>query len=141
MPQRGESLDQRLAAAFDDIGGPTLLVGMDTPQVTPAQLAAGLEALSAEDTDAVLGPALDGGYWAIGLRRPDSGVFVGVPMSTAKTYQAQLARLRHLGLRVQTLSTLRDVDLIDDARAAAEAGPGTRFAAAFRSLALPVAAR
>ena len=54
--------------AFADVGGPALLVGMDTPQVTPGDLARGLERLAAPGIDAVLGPATDGGYWAIGLR-------------------------------------------------------------------------
>ncbi|MGB7806486.1 MAG: DUF2064 domain-containing protein, partial [Actinomycetota bacterium] len=35
IPQRGDGLDERLASAFDDVGGPALLVGMDTPQLTP----------------------------------------------------------------------------------------------------------
>ena len=140
IAQRGETLDERLAAAFEDAGGPTLLIGMDTPQVTPRLLEDGLRALSAPDADAVLGPALDGGYWAIGLRRPDPLAFLGVPMSTARTGQAQLARLRSLRLRVRLLPTLRDVDLFEDARAAAEAGRGTRFEAAFLSLAIPAAA-
>ena len=46
VPQRGDGLAARLAAAFDDAGGPAFLVGMDTPQVTPALLDAGLDARS-----------------------------------------------------------------------------------------------
>jgi glycosyltransferase A (GT-A) superfamily protein (DUF2064 family) len=45
IPQRGAGLDERLAGAFEDIGEPTFLVGMDTPQVTPALLAGGMRAL------------------------------------------------------------------------------------------------
>ena len=52
--------------AFADVGGPALLVGMDTPQVTRGDLLAASAARRA--VDAVLGPAADGGYWAIGLR-------------------------------------------------------------------------
>src|SRR5436305_587964 len=81
IPQRGTGLDERLASAFDDVAEPALLIGMDTPQVTPALLAAGVRALERPGTDAVLGPALDGGYWAIGLRRPRRELFLGVPMS------------------------------------------------------------
>jgi uncharacterized protein len=139
--QRGGTLDERLAAAFEDASGLTLLIGMDTPQVTPELLAAGLARLADPEVDAVLGPALDGGYWAIGLRRPDPRAFLGVPMSTAGTGKAQLARLQALGLTVRLLPELRDVDHLDDARAAAAAARGTRFEAAFRSLALPAAAR
>ena len=68
VPQRGDGLAARLASAFADVGGPAFLVGMDTPQVTPAALADGLAAL--DRAHAALGPAFDGGYWGIGLRRP-----------------------------------------------------------------------
>jgi rSAM/selenodomain-associated transferase 1 len=126
--QRGDGLAERLAAAFDDIGGPALLVGMDTPQVTPALLARCLTAL--QHADAVIGPALDGGYWAIGLRRPDPRVFDGIPMSVATTGASQRARLAALGLRIATLPALRDVDTIGDAQTVAASAPTTRFARA-----------
>ena len=135
IPQRGSGLDERLASAFEDVSEAALLIGMDTPQVTPALLTAGLRMLSRPGTDAVLGPALDGGYWAVGLRRPRRDLFVGVPMSSAVTFEAQLGRLRGAGLRVRSLPPLRDVDLIADARAVAGLAPGSRFAEAFGSLA------
>ncbi len=132
VAQRGDGLAARLAAAFDDLGGPTFLVGMDTPQLTPRLLADGLRAL--EDADASFGPAPDGGYWGIGLNSPDRAVFAGVPMSVESTGAAQRARLRALGLRTAILPALRDVDLIADARAVAALAPHTRFAAALASI-------
>jgi len=137
IPQRGRGLDERLAHAFEDVGAPALLIGMDTPQVTPGDLREGLARLAEPATDAVLGPAPDGGYWAIGLRKPDPRAFVGVPMSTGRTCRAQRARLASLGLRVRDLPALRDVDRIDDARAVAALAPSGRFA---RALALTGAA-
>lgn len=127
LPQRGHGLAERLAAAFAD-AGPALLVGMDTPQLTPALLADGLSRLSR--SDAVLGPAPDGGYWAVGLHEPLRQVFAGVPMSSPGTLAAQRRRLRALGMSVSELIPLRDVDTIADARAVAEAAPDTRFAQA-----------
>jgi glycosyltransferase A (GT-A) superfamily protein (DUF2064 family) len=85
VPQRGRGLDERLASAFADLGGPAVLVGMDTPQLTPPQLSAAVAQLQAPGTGAVLGPARDGGYWLIGLPGPDDAVFLGVPMSNAAT--------------------------------------------------------
>ena len=128
IPQRGDGLAERLAAAFEDVGGPALLVGMDTPQVTPELLDRGIVAL--DRADAVFGAALDGGYWCIGLRRPDPAVFRDVPMSAADTGAIQLRRLVELGLRVAELPPLRDVDTIADARAVAAAAPAGRFAEA-----------
>jgi uncharacterized protein len=123
-------LARRLAHVFSRCAGPTLLIGMDTPQVDPWLLEAATATLGAPGVDAVLGHAEDGGYWAIGLRRPDPRAFAGVPMSVAETGARQEAALRALGLRVGLLPTLRDVDLIADARAVAAMSPAGGFARA-----------
>jgi rSAM/selenodomain-associated transferase 1 len=127
LRQRGDGLGERLANAFADTGEPLLLIGMDTPQVTPALLDRGLALLA--PGRAVLGPALDGGYWAIGLAQPDAAVFAGVPMSSDRTAHVQRRRLRERGLGIDELPPLRDVDRIADARAAAASAPRSRFAA------------
>jgi rSAM/selenodomain-associated transferase 1 len=137
IAQRGRGLDERIASAFEDVGGPALLVGMDTPQVEPALLFASARALLERGVDAVLGPAIDGGYWAIGMREPGPAAVVGVPMSSVTTGAAQLARLGALGLRVRSLPVLRDVDTIADARAVAAAAPRTRLAATLAATPLP----
>jgi rSAM/selenodomain-associated transferase 1 len=126
LGQHGAGLDERLANAFVDIGEPALVIGMDTPQVSGDGLAWALERLV--EAPAVLGPAADGGYWAIGLRRPDPLALRGVPMSVPHTFAAQRARLRQRGLRVAELERLRDVDTFDDALAVAAAAPRTLFA-------------
>ncbi|HYT27162.1 MAG TPA: TIGR04282 family arsenosugar biosynthesis glycosyltransferase [Actinomycetota bacterium] len=115
VPQRGGGLDERLAAAFEDCGGPALLIGMDTPQVTPEVLGGCVDALLAPGVDAVLGPAIDGGWWAAGLRRPRPSAFLGVPMSTGRTCDAQRRRLAALGLEVGELPALQDVDKWENA--------------------------
>lgn len=130
--QRGEGLAERLAAAFEPCGGPAFLVAMDTPQVTPALLTDAVRRLTGGGADAVLGPTPDGGYWGIGLRRPAPEVFAGVPMSSPGTLAAQTVRLAEAGLCSQTLTTLEDVDTIEDARRVAATAPTTRFAAALR---------
>jgi rSAM/selenodomain-associated transferase 1 len=131
VPQVGGGLGDRLSAALAAAGGPALVVGMDTPQLTPALLSHASDRLA--DADAVLGPALDGGYWTIGLREPDPTVFTGVPMSSSLTCAAQRRRLDRLGLRVASLPALRDVDTIEDARAVARECRGGAFAAAVAS--------
>ncbi len=134
VPQLGRGLDERLANAFAAVTGAALLIGMDTPQVTPELLANAIDALHAPRTDAVLGPALDGGWWTIGLHHADPRVFVGVPMSTAETFEHQRARLTSLGLRTTLLSALRDVDTFADAHEVARSAPSSRFAAALATL-------
>lgn len=135
IPQRGDGQDERLAAAFDDAGSPSILIGMDTPQVSPGLLAGAIQRLHTPGVGAVLGHAADGGWWVIGLRRPDPSVFVGVPMSSPVTGAAQRARLEALGLRLAEMPVLRDVDGFEDAREVARAIPGSAFAAAIRAVA------
>jgi rSAM/selenodomain-associated transferase 1 len=134
VPQVGKSLGDRLAHAFAAIGGATFLVGMDTPQLDAAAVSAAVEQLAQPGTEAVLGPALDGGWWGLGLRRPDARVFGGIEMSTAGTFAQQLARLAELGLRTRVLPQVRDVDDFTDALAVADLAPTTRFARSVRAL-------
>ncbi|MBW5480493.1 TIGR04282 family arsenosugar biosynthesis glycosyltransferase [Streptomyces bambusae] len=131
VPQASGGLDVRLAAAFAACSGPALLIGMDTPQVTPALLA---PALRWDEHDAWFGAAADGGFWALGLARPDPSVLLGVPMSTPETGAVQHARLRTAGLRIGRLPVLRDVDTASDARQVAAEAPDTRFAARYAEL-------
>jgi rSAM/selenodomain-associated transferase 1 len=129
MPQVSGDLDERLAAAFDAVDGPTVLVGMDTPQLRAADLAPAFE--TRDDLDAWFGPADDGGFWALGLREPRGDLIRGVPMSRDDTGALQLARLEQEGLRVGMLRELTDVDTYDDARRVAAAAPATAFARLF----------
>ncbi|GHE39637.1 TIGR04282 family arsenosugar biosynthesis glycosyltransferase [Streptomyces capitiformicae] len=116
-------LDERLAEAFARCAGPALLIGMDTPQVTPALLD-----VDFADCDAYFGPAEDGGFWALGLAEPDPALLRGVPMSTPSTGAVQRERLVAAGLRVRDLPRLRDVDTAADADAVATLAPHGRFA-------------
>ncbi|MET7519176.1 TIGR04282 family arsenosugar biosynthesis glycosyltransferase [Streptomyces sp. NPDC005480] len=128
VPQCDGGLDERLAAAFAGCTGPAVLIGMDTPQVTPALLAPALGPDAWRGCDAWFGPADDGGFWALGLAEPDPELLRGVPMSTAHTGAAQRARLTDAGLRVRDLPVLRDVDTADDAALVAADAPDGRFA-------------
>lgn len=129
--------DQRLAAAWALAAGAGVQIGMDTPQVTPGLLDDALESL--DFTSSALGLAGDGGWWAIGLRRPDRRVFAGVPMSTAATGAVQEARLRQLGLSVTALPTLVDLDTAADLPAVTACGSAIRTASLARRIGmLPV---
>ncbi|MFI0218304.1 TIGR04282 family arsenosugar biosynthesis glycosyltransferase [Streptomyces lydicus] len=133
-PQCAGGLDERLAAAFAGSAGPTLLIGMDTPQVTPGLLAPALRRGAWDGCDAWFGAAEDGGFWALGLAVPDPRLLRGVPMSTDRTGAAQRARLTAAGLRVRDLPPLCDVDTADDAERVAAAAPDGRFAATLARL-------
>ncbi|MFE9693010.1 DUF2064 domain-containing protein [Micromonospora sp. NPDC005806] len=134
LPQRGEDFATRLVHAHADVaaahrGRPVLQIGMDTPQLTSAGLAAAVRRLGAAGTDAVLGRAADGGWWALGLRDPrHASALRGVPMSTPATGRLTWAALAARGLRVGALPVLRDVDGWADALAVAGLVSGGRFA-------------
>lgn len=134
VAQPSGSLDVRLTAAFAaaDPRRPALLVGMDTPQLRPDQLTA----FDPARYDAALGPADDGGYWAIAFRDPRvaAATIPGVPMSTADTGAEQLRRMTSAGLNVQLLEPLTDVDVIATADQVAATAPHTEFAQALRAM-------
>lgn len=129
IPQRGWTFADRLVHAHLDVaryGLPVLQIGMDTPQVTPALLES-----CAEFDEAALGVALDGGWWALGLRDPQhAAVLRDVQMSRSDTGVRTLEALRGLKVRVKALPVLSDVDTIVDARMVAAQVPQSRFAAA-----------
>jgi uncharacterized protein len=131
-------LDVRLVAAFEAARpGPAVLVGMDTPQLRPEDLTV----FDPRHYDACLGRAPDGGYWAIGFADPGDAhpAISGVPMSMPNSADEQLDRLLSLGMRVQLLAELTDVDTIEAAHEVAAATPASEFARTLRQL-LPTAA-
>ncbi|MGW0661423.1 TIGR04282 family arsenosugar biosynthesis glycosyltransferase [Streptodolium elevatio] len=123
VPQCGGGLDERLAAAFAACTGPTLLIGMDTPQVT-----ADLLTVDWTLADAWFGAASDGGFWALGLRDPVPALLLGVPMSVPHTGRVQYERLVAAGLTVRNLPVLNDIDTADDLADVARSAPHTRTA-------------
>jgi glycosyltransferase A (GT-A) superfamily protein (DUF2064 family) len=125
VPQPSGALDERIAHLFDLCDEPTLLIGMDTPHLDPAELRPLFGEWAA---DAWFGPAADGGYWALGLRHPDGSLVRGIRMSQATTGAEQRRRLQDAGLRIRDLPTLTDVDTAGDLAQAAARAP--RLAAA-----------
>jgi glycosyltransferase A (GT-A) superfamily protein (DUF2064 family) len=129
------SLDRRLAHAWSQGAGcgPALQVGMDTPQVSAVDLNRAMAALHDDQVDAVLGPATDGGWWALGMRRPRPEAVLGVPTSLPDTGARQAARLAALGMCTRPLELQSDIDTWPDAVAVAMRAPATRVAAAVRA--------
>ncbi|WP_435059911.1 TIGR04282 family arsenosugar biosynthesis glycosyltransferase [Streptomyces sp. bgisy060] len=119
--QRGGHFGERLAAAvtdaFADGAGPLLVVGTDAPPLTGSHLTAAFTAL--ESHDVALGPALDGGYYLIGLRAPHTSLFTIDPevWSTDRVLTDTRALARDGGLSMGTLRPLRDLDTPADAAA------------------------
>jgi hypothetical protein len=93
--------------------GPAVIVGTDVPDISAAHLAAAFRALGRHD--AVFGPAGDGGYWLVGLKRSPriAEIFANVRWSTEHALADTLANLPP-GFRVALLDTLNDVDNGED---------------------------
>lgn len=147
VAQRGESLGERIAAAHADVAeafpeAVSVLIGMDSPQLDAGLLDDALGIVES-GAGAALGPALDGGWWALALADPGNAALItDVPTSTGDTGRHTLAALR-AGLghdAVATLPLLSDVDTVEDALRVRELVPDGRFARAVAHLS-PVAGR
>lgn len=140
LPQRGTTLGQRIAAAYADTAAvvghrPVLQIGMDTPQVDAKLLSHCLERLEGDGVDAALGMATDGGWWILGVRRPELAELIAdVPTSRADTGAKTMAALRAGRCHVVGLPELSDVDTWDDVATVATQAPYGRFAAAVAAL-------
>lgn len=108
-PQGRGDLGARMARMMYRAGGPVCVIGADIPGVTPRHIQTAFAQLGRND--AVFGPAPDGGYWLVGLRRPNprpAGLFDGVRWSTE---HALADSVRSLGnARVAYADELADVD-------------------------------
>ncbi|MDA1246256.1 MAG: TIGR04282 family arsenosugar biosynthesis glycosyltransferase [Cyanobacteria bacterium] len=89
-----------------------VLIGSDLPQLEASDLSAAFTAL--ERRHVVLGPALDGGYWLIGLRRPEPELLAGIDWGSALVLEQTLAAMARRGLEPELLSRRGDLDLAID---------------------------
>ena len=112
LPQPPGDLGARLEGVLDRVqaegGTRAIVVGSDCPGLTPARVREAWEAL--ETTPLVLGPALDGGFYLLGLSRPQPGLLRDIPWSTGGVLEATRARASALGLGVRELAPERDLD-------------------------------
>ncbi|HET9582086.1 MAG TPA: TIGR04282 family arsenosugar biosynthesis glycosyltransferase [Gemmatimonadota bacterium] len=115
LPQGPGDLGERLARVFEILcekGQPALVVGSDCPGLTPARIRAAAERLA--HAEVVLGPALDGGYYLIGLRRPHPELFRDIPWGTGAVLEATVGQAREAGLELELLEVARDLDTPED---------------------------
>lgn len=114
--QQGADLGARMRHAFEQAFAAgaerVVIIGSDCPELTGELLQQAFEALQAHD--AVLGPATDGGYYLLGLRRPAPGLFENIAWSTDAVLAQTLDAARDLGLSVFLLPELTDIDREED---------------------------
>lgn len=114
MAQGSGDLGDRMARMLGQVhGAPACLIGADIPDIMPRHIAQAFKALG--NHDAVFGPALDGGYWLIGLKQPRRqlpDLFRNVRWSTENALADSKSTLS--GYRIAEVATLLDVDTVND---------------------------
>jgi uncharacterized protein len=117
-PQQGKDLGERMSnallQAFAAGYTKVLLIGSDCPDISRALVSEGFMLLDTHDI--VLGPAHDGGYYLIGLRRPEPELFLNMEWGTERVLQQTLDKICAAKLSVALLPELRDIDRIEDLR-------------------------
>lgn len=115
--QSGQDLGERMSQAASVVlleAASVIIIGSDCPGLDRSYLEQALLALSLPERDVVIGPALDGGYVLIGLKKAEAQVFHDIDWGTEQVLQQTLDRLQQLDLSCQLLSPLCDVDTKDD---------------------------
>lgn len=120
IPQKGDDLVQRMQAAVEHAAGlgfePVLVIGTDSPTLPEKKIETAFELLTTGKTDVVLGPAMDGGYYLVGMAKPVPGLFDHVDWGTFKACQQTVNNGNRLGLKVAMLTEWYDVDTVEDLR-------------------------
>jgi len=116
LDQVGEDLGRRMHCIFLDLFAKgyeqVIIVGTDVPTLPLSVYQEAFAMLGRSDM--VLGPALDGGYYLIGLKQPAEQLFTGVPWSTDQVLAVTQQKAKALGLSVGLTTLWRDVDTITD---------------------------
>jgi len=133
-PQRGADLGERMAAAFMERfaggDGSVAIIGSDSPDLPPVYVMEAFRLLD-EGSDAVFGPAEDGGYYLVAMKRVWPELFTDLPWSSESLLAASLARAAQSGIGVGLLPPWSDLDEWGDLLGGVESG---RLAAAPQTL-------
>jgi uncharacterized protein len=123
LDQVGEDVGARMSQTFETMFAKgyqrVMIVGTDVPSLPLNHYKQALAGL--ETHDLVLGPALDGGYYLIGMKRAAQALFTGIPWSTDRVLTLTQEKATRLGLTTILLPAWRDIDTISDVQALIEA--------------------
>jgi uncharacterized protein len=110
--QSGRNLGRRMLGAFEfgakEGYGQTVIIGTDCLTLSAKDVTRAFKTLARYDC--VLGPAKDGGYYLIGLRRPNPELFTGVRWGSADVLRETIGRLQKCGLSFHLLPVKEDID-------------------------------
>ncbi len=115
-PQLGNTLGEKISGAFEKVyangADKAVIIGSDCIDVSKETVNEALDLL--ENTDIVLGPAEDGGYYLLGTNKYLPLAFQDIDWSTEHVLSQTIAKIRDNGLNFELLKTLRDIDTVDD---------------------------
>jgi len=124
----GERLAHSFASSFSEGRARVIIVGSDCPFITPEILADGFDLLL--DNDLVIGPAHDGGYYLIGLSKPEQLLWTDIDWGTEKVLQQTIEIARNRGLKLALLPSLADIDRPEDLQNLRDSGVDLYFSQA-----------
>lgn len=108
----GDRMSAAANRAFSEGATRVVVMGTDCPALDEPILENAYHALAAADF--VFGPAVDGGYYLVGLRQPSPVIFTGIAWGGPQVLAQSLAAAQHSGFQTTLLTVLRDVDVPED---------------------------
>ena len=109
LGELGERMERAVEAAFAETGTErVILIGADCPSLDAAALREAEDCLG--EADVAIGPAEDGGYYLLGLKRAHASLFAEIPWGTDRVLERTIERCREAGLKVALLERREDVD-------------------------------
>ncbi len=116
IPQKGNDLGEKISNAFESVfsGGAdkAVIIGTDCVEVSEETVKDAFDSL--DETDAVIGPAEDGGYYLLGLKSYAPEIFRDIAWSTDRVLDQSIERINERGLSLKLLETLTDIDTVND---------------------------
>lgn len=116
MVQNGENLGRRMSNAFEEVFKQgfkkVIVIGTDCGELKPEIIQKAYDLLEFSDT--VIGPAEDGGYYLIGMKKANPTIFQRIDWSTEKVFTQTIQRIKNTGLTNDLLPTLVDADTYED---------------------------
>ncbi len=114
--QKGNDLGERMKNAFqkgfEDGFQNIILIGSDLPDISKTHIKKGFEKL--KSSQVVFGPAIDGGYYLIGISKMNTQIFENKPWSQPNLLDETLHELHNLNISVSILDALNDIDTFED---------------------------
>ena len=114
-PQQGKDLGQRMEQAFSTVlekYDKAIIIGSDCPMLTTEIVNDAFQKL--DDFPFVIGPAMDGGYYLLGMNRFSPQLFENIAWSTAQVFKETTKRITALGQTYAVLDPLYDIDNEED---------------------------